>query len=83
MEGLSLSEARTVRKLATLLRIADSLDRSHDQPVRALKVTPRPHELVLRLTSPKPLDLELWDVAHEAALFRRVFGRRLRWEVAA
>ena len=25
----------------------------------------------------------LWDVAHEAPLFRRVFGRRLRFEVGA
>ena len=33
MDGLSPSEARLVRKLATILRVADSLDRSHLQPV--------------------------------------------------
>ena len=34
MAGLTPDEARLVRKLATLLRVADSLDRSHHQPVR-------------------------------------------------
>jgi hypothetical protein len=37
----------------------------------------------LKAKNRAPLDLELWDVAHEAPLFRRVFGRRLRVEVAS
>jgi exopolyphosphatase/guanosine-5'-triphosphate,3'-diphosphate pyrophosphatase len=78
MEGLTSGEARTVRKLATLLRLADSLDRSHQQPVRQVTVQRGGTDhLVLRLGHRAPIDLELWDVAHELPLFRRVFGKRL------
>jgi hypothetical protein len=42
----------------------------------------RPHEIVLSLTARGTVDLELWDVMREASLFRQVFRRRLRVEVA-
>jgi exopolyphosphatase/guanosine-5'-triphosphate,3'-diphosphate pyrophosphatase len=80
MAGLSPAEGRLVRKLATLLRVADSLDRSHLQPVTRLRVARRGPDVVLRLVGKAPTDLELWDVAHEALLFSRVFGAKLRVE---
>jgi exopolyphosphatase / guanosine-5'-triphosphate,3'-diphosphate pyrophosphatase len=64
------------------LRVADALDRSHHQPVQKVRARQSGTEVVLRLVAKVPLDLEMWDVAHEASLFRRVFMRRLRWEVA-
>jgi exopolyphosphatase/guanosine-5'-triphosphate,3'-diphosphate pyrophosphatase len=82
MAGLSTVEARTVRKLATLLRVADALDRSHHQVVGRLRVAHDKREVSLRLSAKTAVDLELWDLAHEAPLFRRVFGRALRWERA-
>jgi exopolyphosphatase/guanosine-5'-triphosphate,3'-diphosphate pyrophosphatase len=82
MAGLSQVEGRTVRKLATLLRVADALDRSHHQPIQKVVARRTRTEIVLRLVAKVPLDLEMWDVAHEAVLFRRVFMRRLRWETA-
>src|SRR5205823_9555027 len=33
LEGLNANEVRIVRKCSTLLRVADSLDSSHNQPV--------------------------------------------------
>ena len=36
-----------------------------------------PSAVVVKLRARHPVDLELWDAAHEAALFRRVFGRKL------
>ena len=81
MQGLSRSEARIVRKLATLLRVADSLDRSHSRSVRRLVARARPHEIVLSVAARGSADLELWDVAREASLFRQVFRRRLQVEV--
>ena len=75
--ALDAGERRTVRKLATLLRVADSLDRSHHQPVQKLQVRRTRQTVTLELRAKAPVDLELWDVAHEAALFRQVFGRRL------
>jgi exopolyphosphatase/guanosine-5'-triphosphate,3'-diphosphate pyrophosphatase len=77
MGGLASPERRLVRKLATLLRVADSLDRSHHQLVQQLTVTSGRSAVTLRLKTNAPADLELWDVAHEAPLFRQVFGRRL------
>jgi exopolyphosphatase/guanosine-5'-triphosphate,3'-diphosphate pyrophosphatase len=77
MKGLAPNERRMVRKLATLLRIADSLDRSHHQLVQKVTVMPSRKTVSVRLFTKAPADLELWDVAHEAPLFRQVFGRRL------
>jgi exopolyphosphatase/guanosine-5'-triphosphate,3'-diphosphate pyrophosphatase len=81
MAGLSRTEAGIVRKLATLLRVADSLDRSHARPVRRMAARVRPGEIVLSLSARGTVDLELWDVMREASYFRQVFRRRLRVEV--
>jgi exopolyphosphatase/guanosine-5'-triphosphate,3'-diphosphate pyrophosphatase len=81
MKGLAPDERRMVRKLATLLRVADSLDRSHHQLVQRLSSKVGSSTVTLRLQTRAPADLELWDVAHEAALFRQVFGRKLRVQV--
>ena len=75
--GLGPGELQLVRKLATLLRLADACDRSHHQPVRALRIQPRAGAVAVTLRARAPCDLELWDAEHDAALFRRVFRRRL------
>ncbi len=77
MQGLSPAEFRVVRKCATLLRVADSLDRSHHQPVRELAATVRGRQVVLQVKARASIDLELWDVEHEVELFREVFGKAL------
>jgi exopolyphosphatase / guanosine-5'-triphosphate,3'-diphosphate pyrophosphatase len=77
MENLALGEARTVRKLATLLRIADALDRSHAQPISRLRALRRHGAVALHVTTVGAADLELWDVANEANLFRKVFATKL------
>jgi exopolyphosphatase / guanosine-5'-triphosphate,3'-diphosphate pyrophosphatase len=77
MENLAPGEARVVRKLATLLRIADALDRSHAQPINKLRAERRQHAVVAHVTTTGPADLELWDAANEAQLFRKVFGCKL------
>jgi exopolyphosphatase / guanosine-5'-triphosphate,3'-diphosphate pyrophosphatase len=82
MLGLTRTEAMIVRKLATLLRVADALDRSHTRPVRRLSARVSPDGIQLRLFARGSVDLELWDVAREASLFRQVFRRRLQVEVA-
>jgi hypothetical protein len=48
--------------------------------VTRLRVARRGPDVVLRLVGKAPTDLELWDVAHEALLFSRVFGAKLRVE---
>jgi exopolyphosphatase/guanosine-5'-triphosphate,3'-diphosphate pyrophosphatase len=81
MLGLSAEEVGRVRQLATLLRVADSLDKSHRQLVKGVRLVPRGKSAELLLTAKAPVDLELWDLEHEAALFRRVFGRKLEPKV--
>lgn len=73
MEGLAPREARFVRKLATLLRIADALDRSHAQPIGNMRTTVAGGRVSITLATHGPADLELWDVGHEAQLFQKVF----------
>lgn len=77
MAGFTTTEQRIVRKCATLLRVADSLDRSHHQPVQGLSVASRGRAVWLKVKSRQAIDLELWDVEHEVQLFREVFGRTL------
>ncbi|MBF5042409.1 Ppx/GppA family phosphatase [Aggregicoccus sp. 17bor-14] len=77
MQGLSAQDARTVRRLATLLRLANSLDRSHHQLVRSVRATTGRDAVSLHLKARAPVDLELWSAEHEALHFRRVFGKRL------
>jgi exopolyphosphatase/guanosine-5'-triphosphate,3'-diphosphate pyrophosphatase len=81
MEGLSPAEARLVRKLATLLRVANALDSSHHQPVKELRAVNGRDAVSLHLKARQPVDLELWTVEHETALFRRVFNKRLALHV--
>lgn len=81
MVGLSASEVRIVRKLSTLLRVADALDRSHHQPVRELKAIHRNGTVKLSFRARGPVDLELWDLERERALFKKVFGAALETEL--
>src|SRR5713101_4151598 len=81
MKGLSRSEVNVVRKLSTLLRVADSLDRSHHQPVHQIRASANHDSVVVHLRAKAPVDLELWAVEHEAANFKRVFRRKLAFRV--
>ena len=63
--------------LREIMRIADSLDRSHHQPVQKLVLASRGRTVWIKVKSRQAVDLELWDVEHEVALFREVFGRAL------
>lgn len=79
VEELASPEFRAVRKLSTILRLADALDRGHHQTVKDLRAVAVNGKVTLNLTARAPVDLELWDAQHEAALFRRVFGRKLEF----
>jgi exopolyphosphatase/guanosine-5'-triphosphate,3'-diphosphate pyrophosphatase len=80
LADLPLSDFRLVRRLVGLLRVADALDRSHHQPVHDVRGISRNGVVRVRANARAALDLELWDVAREAALFRAIFGHRLEVE---
>ena len=57
---LSKKQRRVLRWLSAMLRVAEALDRSHYQLVRAVRVTRRAGRIVLRLDARRGAGLELW-----------------------
>ncbi len=78
LQELTPAEFRIVRKCSTLLRVADSLDRSHHQPVKGLSAAVKGRTVSLTVKARDSVDLELWDLQHELELFREVFGKSLQ-----
>ena len=74
---------RKIRTLAALLRLAESLDRSHSQPVSGLEVHDRGDDGLLQLRATGDAELELWAATRQAAEFERLIGKPLRVEVSA
>jgi exopolyphosphatase/guanosine-5'-triphosphate,3'-diphosphate pyrophosphatase len=74
---LGPGELSFVRRLAALLRVANALDASHQQPVRALRALVQGRRVVLHLRLRGPADLELWEVEREARFFADVFRKRV------
>jgi exopolyphosphatase/guanosine-5'-triphosphate,3'-diphosphate pyrophosphatase len=72
---------RTVRTLAAILRLAESLDRSHAQVVTGLELHNRGDDDLLQLRTSGDAELELWSATHQAAPFERMTGKPLRVEV--
>jgi exopolyphosphatase/guanosine-5'-triphosphate,3'-diphosphate pyrophosphatase len=73
---------RTVRTLAAILRLAESLDRSHAQTVAGFELHDRGDDDLLQLRSTGDAELELWAAARHAAPFERLTGKPLRIEVS-
>lgn len=61
-------------KLAAILRIVNSLDRSHKQKLKETKLTLRERELVINISSDDDLSLEKKEFAEKAAFFEEVFS---------
>jgi exopolyphosphatase/guanosine-5'-triphosphate,3'-diphosphate pyrophosphatase len=76
--ALSQEEQERVTKLASILRIADSLDREHTQRVRGVKVKTTDDEVSLWLDGTAGVLLEGWSLKKKANLFSDIFGRRVR-----
>src|SRR5580765_180288 len=72
---------RTVRTLAAILRLAESLDRSHAQSISAVEIHDRGDDDLLQLRTSGDAELELWAAARHAAPFERMTGKPLRLEV--
>jgi exopolyphosphatase/guanosine-5'-triphosphate,3'-diphosphate pyrophosphatase len=72
---------RTIRTLSAILRLAESLDRSHSQPVSGLELHDRGDDGLLQLRTSGDAELELWAATRHAAAFERLIGKPLRVEV--
>lgn len=73
-QNLSPANQRLIVQLVPLLRLADALDRSHDQRVDELAVELLPNQVVIALRSEADTNLELWAGGRAAEVFQQVYG---------
>ena len=80
LSSLPASARRAVRVGAALLRVAESLDRSHSQVVDQVELQPagNRHRLVLRARG--PAELERWASARQAAPLEKLLGKTVVFE---
>ncbi|MCL2609916.1 MAG: HD domain-containing protein [Treponema sp.] len=75
--GLRREDRVLVLKMASLLRIADALDRSHSQKIADFTLERKSSTLVIRAADVHDLSLEIISMAKKADLFRDTFGYRI------
>ncbi len=71
---LSGEDRERVRRLAALLRVADSLDREHLQRIRGARARVEGGAMRLELEGEGAHRLERWALRRKGSLFGRVFG---------
>jgi exopolyphosphatase / guanosine-5'-triphosphate,3'-diphosphate pyrophosphatase len=80
-DALSRSDQRKVDVLSAVLRVADALDRSHNQPVRDVAVHIGTDEVVVEVRAHEEAYLERWAAERRKGLLAQVLGRAVRIEV--
>ena len=79
---LSGSLRRTVRVLASMVRLAEGLDRSHAQALAGIDLYPREDDYLARLRAAGDAELELWAAHRHVAPLEAVLEKPVRFEVA-
>jgi exopolyphosphatase / guanosine-5'-triphosphate,3'-diphosphate pyrophosphatase len=74
LRGLPADDKAAVLRLIPLLRMADSLDRSHEQRIVSIDCQARNGAVAIELNSGKDIDLEQWAAERAGDLFRQVYG---------
>jgi exopolyphosphatase/guanosine-5'-triphosphate,3'-diphosphate pyrophosphatase len=77
--ALGKKDRKRVKKLASLLRLADALDREHLQKVHIVGVRRVDEdEVVLHVEGEGDLAIELWALGRKARLFERMYDTKVR-----
>lgn len=63
-----------VAKLVAIIRLADAIDRSHQQKIEIQSVKLKNKELIIKATSNKNTKLEEWTFKKKSEFFQEVFG---------
>jgi len=71
---LSAADRERVRRLAAILRIADALDKEHQEKIRRVAVRVAGGRVEILAGRDGDLVLERWALEKKSDLFRRVFG---------
>jgi exopolyphosphatase/guanosine-5'-triphosphate,3'-diphosphate pyrophosphatase len=74
---------RTVRTLASILRVAESLDRSHAQLISGLDVREEDRSLLIEVQTTGDAELEIWATRRHLEPFEKLMGTPVRLEAAA
>jgi exopolyphosphatase/guanosine-5'-triphosphate,3'-diphosphate pyrophosphatase len=74
---------RTVRVLASILRVAESLDRSHAQVISALELRECGAELQLQLGTSGDAELEVWAATRHLGPFEKLVEKPVRLVIAS
>jgi exopolyphosphatase/guanosine-5'-triphosphate,3'-diphosphate pyrophosphatase len=80
---LAPDDQRRVRQMASILRVAGGLDRSHTQAVRGVRVEHRADETVLQLEADLLPEVDLWGARRRADFFENVFKTKLEIQGSA
>jgi exopolyphosphatase / guanosine-5'-triphosphate,3'-diphosphate pyrophosphatase len=74
---------KTVRTLASILRVAESLDRSHTQTISGLDFRDRGNDALLQVQTTGDAELEVWATNRHLQPFERLLGKPVRLEASA
>ncbi len=77
---LNPDDQKIVCKLASILRIADGLDRTHSSAIRDLRcrVSGKKVSITLQRRGRRPIELELWGADRKKQLFEETFRATVR-----
>ena len=80
--SLPAKQQNIVKMLSGILRVADSLDRTHSKSVKDIKIETNEATVKLNLKiNSDNIDIELWSLERRKALFEEIFGKKLFVEV--
>lgn len=74
---------RTVRTLASILRVAESLDRSHTQAISGLDLRVRDGTALLEVHTSGDAELEVWATRRHLEPFEKLIGQPVKLEARA
>ena len=74
---LQREERILVLKMASILRVADALDRGHSQQIKEITVERRLETIVLHVDRAYDLSLELMGIEEKGGMFQDVFGYKV------
>lgn len=76
-QELAAETKKIILWLVPILRLADGLDRSHDQRVEKVAVELGPKAVTIALQSEANTNLEIWAGERVSEVFRQIYGREL------
>ncbi len=77
-QALDVASQLLVRKLASILRIADGLDRGHYGNITKVQTHTTAQSVTIRLTAQNDPALEMWAAMHKTEMFEATFRRACR-----